>query len=329
MAKSKAPARLRKRTQSLSDPLAPWRAMGLVTPGLRCEWEGFPSLAPSAKELARFLDHVRKFECFLHEYRETGQWGDRVLDEAKAVRDAIAALPKFAGWCSPEFMVTATDCVSQSAAAASKLHKPGQQPIDPAPLHLAMEIFAHRLDWATQLRLMAEKVQFIEDRTGTRLRRWQHAQWFIDTWESYGQGQGVAGVGFAEFCEARGSRRVSELNARRADETTRDCSHSDDFRSVQWFGTPYSFTQNQAILVQKLWANWEQGTPDISGVTLTDPDVINQSRVDLVFRANDAWGTMLGPGNTRGSYRLYDPPRTVMTRTRVAKKSRGAAKKHM
>jgi hypothetical protein len=82
-----------------------------------------------------------------------------------------------------------------------------------------------------------------------------------------------------------------------------DAAHSPDFRSVNWFGTEYSFTANQAACVKALWDAWDKGTPDVGQVTLqTEADIESQPR--HLFRKNAAWGNMIVRGNTKGTLRL-------------------------
>lgn len=90
--------------------------------------------------------------------------------------------------------------------------------------------------------------------------------------------------------------------------------HSPDFRSVFWFGERYSFTGNQAKCVRILWEAWENETPDVSGAfILEELDIQDSSgRLDQVFRNpggkgyHPAWGTMIVPGQTKGTYRLKE-----------------------
>jgi hypothetical protein len=41
------------------------------------------------------------------------------------------------------------------------------------------------------------------------------------------------------------------------------CRHSQDFRSVIWYGTEYTFTGYQAAVVSQVWQAWQNGTPDL------------------------------------------------------------------
>lgn len=81
--------------------------------------------------------------------------------------------------------------------------------------------------------------------------------------------------------------------------------HSPDFRSVHWFGTEYGFTTTQAAIVQVLWKNWKQGTPDVSDAhLLVEPGVRESSRLVDIFRKSPAWNTMIVSGKTKGTKRL-------------------------
>lgn len=82
--------------------------------------------------------------------------------------------------------------------------------------------------------------------------------------------------------------------------------HSDGFRSIVWNGKPYKFTSNQAKVVEVLWKNWEQGTPDVDDHCLREAidKTVPTARLDMVFRDNPAWGTVIVPGATKGSRRL-------------------------
>lgn len=83
--------------------------------------------------------------------------------------------------------------------------------------------------------------------------------------------------------------------------------HSPDFRSVHWFGNDYSFTATQAACVGVLWREWEDGTPDVGDATLLEAVDSRTGRIVDVFRGNGAWGTMIVPGETKGTRRLSPP----------------------
>ena len=84
-------------------------------------------------------------------------------------------------------------------------------------------------------------------------------------------------------------------------------SHSVDFRSIIWDGKPYEFTGPQAAAVKILWEHWERGTQAVGGGTICRAIESAQIRLDLVFRSNRAWGTVIVPGDTKGTYRLNAP----------------------
>jgi len=85
--------------------------------------------------------------------------------------------------------------------------------------------------------------------------------------------------------------------------------HSDDFRSVRWYGTMYFFTANQAHVIRLLHKNWLAGTPDVGNETLllaVDREA-PPARLDALFRDNEAWGKMIVAGETKGTHRLSTP----------------------
>jgi hypothetical protein len=94
-----------------------------------------------------------------------------------------------------------------------------------------------------------------------------------------------------------------------------DARHSDDFRSVHWFGHDFQFTATQAACVSVLWRNWANRTPEVGEDTiLTAPEVdADAKRLIDVFREKKsptgyhaAWGTMIVQGR-KGAYRLIQP----------------------
>lgn len=80
--------------------------------------------------------------------------------------------------------------------------------------------------------------------------------------------------------------------------------HSIDFRSLSVNGQVYSFTPTQAAIVRLLVEAHENGTPDVSGDTLLEHCNSTSSQIKDVFRNNDAWGTLIVPGVSKGTYRL-------------------------
>lgn len=91
-------------------------------------------------------------------------------------------------------------------------------------------------------------------------------------------------------------------------ETPLEARHSSDFASVNWFGVAHTFTTNQANCVRLLWTAWKNKTPTMSGTTIIDEAGVDRTdeRLDLVFRDNLAWGTMI-VSDGKGRYRLADP----------------------
>ena len=90
---------------------------------------------------------------------------------------------------------------------------------------------------------------------------------------------------------------------------TTTASHADDFRSADWFGTPYVFTVQEAAAVRVLWEHWERKTPDVGQTTILDALGTSTLRLRDVFKngKHPAWGTMIVPGSTKGAYQLAEP----------------------
>ena len=80
--------------------------------------------------------------------------------------------------------------------------------------------------------------------------------------------------------------------------------HSADFRSVRWYGSEYSFTTKQACCVEHLWNAWEKGTPELSQAFLLESAGSDGQRLSDIFRRSPAWGKMIVPGKSKGTYRL-------------------------
>jgi hypothetical protein len=87
--------------------------------------------------------------------------------------------------------------------------------------------------------------------------------------------------------------------------------HSDDFRSVRWYGADYRFTPTQAACVRVLWEAWERGHPEVGQETILSAAESDGSRLRDLFKrpgsTHPAWGEMIVEGGTKGAYRLAEP----------------------
>jgi hypothetical protein len=82
-------------------------------------------------------------------------------------------------------------------------------------------------------------------------------------------------------------------------------THTDDFRSVNWYGTEYVFTPTQAACVRVLWEAWERGTPAVGQDAILEAAGSVGGSLRHVFRKgkHPAWGKMIvSPG--KGTFRL-------------------------
>ena len=84
--------------------------------------------------------------------------------------------------------------------------------------------------------------------------------------------------------------------------------HSEDYRSVTWYGEQYQFTTKQAMIVQRLWEAMLDESPDMSGASLIEAAESDCNQLRDLFRTNgkphEAWGTMIVAGAKKGTYRL-------------------------
>jgi hypothetical protein len=87
--------------------------------------------------------------------------------------------------------------------------------------------------------------------------------------------------------------------------------HSDDFTSVQWFGTPYSFTPLRAKIVRVLWQHWEAGTPIVGARYLANVGCGETQKISDILKDDPAYGTMIQTDGS-GKYWLQPPADRVL-----------------
>jgi len=93
--------------------------------------------------------------------------------------------------------------------------------------------------------------------------------------------------------------------------------YSSDYRCVNWFGETLSFSPTQAEVVKLLIEAYEAGIPDVdAGMLVGDGSFLQDGlkatgkkpsaakRVRDIFRDHVAWGTIIVPGGSKGTYRL-------------------------
>ena len=81
-------------------------------------------------------------------------------------------------------------------------------------------------------------------------------------------------------------------------------SHSADYRSVSFRGTQLSFTPRQAQVIEMLHRAFMDGTPDIGKEFILEKLESPNSRLRDTFKGHEAWGSLIVPGSSRGTYRL-------------------------
>jgi hypothetical protein len=113
---------------------------------------------------------------------------------------------------------------------------------------------------------------------------------------------------------------LEELGGKAKDECRKPYTFGPSYRSVNWYGQPYSFGPTEAQIVEILAAAYEDGTPDVDAGALLGlsnderktkgKKESHAHRVRDIFRMNPAWGTMIQPGKgrgKRGTYHLQPP----------------------
>lgn len=89
-------------------------------------------------------------------------------------------------------------------------------------------------------------------------------------------------------------------------------THSRDFAAVNWYGTVYTFTQKQRLVIAALWRALEEGHKWVGQETLLEVAESDCSRVRDLFRGHPCWGVLVlsavDYGGPPGAYRLADPP---------------------
>ncbi|HEX7450256.1 MAG TPA: hypothetical protein VF306_22040, partial [Pirellulales bacterium] len=83
-----------------------------------------------------------------------------------------------------------------------------------------------------------------------------------------------------------------------------------DFKAVHWYGREYRFSSPQAACIQVLWRQWLSGTPIVRDELVLSIARVKARSLKDVFKTapgNEAWGTMIGDGDRRGTVRLAEP----------------------
>ena len=88
-------------------------------------------------------------------------------------------------------------------------------------------------------------------------------------------------------------------------ETDPDFHHSEDFTTVYHGGERYALTNNQAIVVQKLYEAHKNKTPEVHQGALLEGLGIYSKRLRDVFKTNiKAFKILFAHGERRGTFRL-------------------------
>ncbi len=79
---------------------------------------------------------------------------------------------------------------------------------------------------------------------------------------------------------------------------------SEDYCSGRWKHHRFTFSTTQAAVMERLYLNWKQGTPEVSKDTLLDAAGSAGSELRDLFRRHEAWKKLIIQGNRPGQWRL-------------------------
>ncbi len=87
---------------------------------------------------------------------------------------------------------------------------------------------------------------------------------------------------------------------------SRQVTCSSDFRSINWYGTQYTFTPTQAACFRVLWESWQRGTPVLGERTILEQAESQSQRLIYLFDKgkHPAWGDLIVPGPVKGTFQL-------------------------
>lgn len=80
-----------------------------------------------------------------------------------------------------------------------------------------------------------------------------------------------------------------------------------DFRCANVGGKEYSFRDSQAVCMRILYEAWKNHTPEVGADYILETIGYSYKRLSDLFKGHPAWGTLIVPGHTRGTYRLNIP----------------------
>lgn len=96
-----------------------------------------------------------------------------------------------------------------------------------------------------------------------------------------------------------------------------------DYRSFHWDGTTFHFTDNQAAAVKILFEHMQRKTPDVGQATILTEIDSSAMRLISVFKngKHNAWGTLIVPGRTKGTFRIADKLASKPLRPKAGKRT--------
>jgi hypothetical protein len=81
-----------------------------------------------------------------------------------------------------------------------------------------------------------------------------------------------------------------------------------DYADCTWNGKRHTFAPAQRACVKVLWEAFVNGTPEVGQSYVLAEAGYDSTRLQDVFKGNDAWKTMIVKGLAKDTFRLAEPP---------------------
>jgi hypothetical protein len=87
-------------------------------------------------------------------------------------------------------------------------------------------------------------------------------------------------------------------------ETRLGTTHGEDFRMIARGEVAWHFSPAQAAVCRALWEAHVNNTPSVGQDTLLEAAGCEGGRLRDLFKRNPAWGVLIVPGSTKGTFQL-------------------------
>lgn len=116
--------------------------------------------------------------------------------------------------------------------------------------------------------------------------------------------KGIIFLNTKEFLTNDGQPRWDVINFEEMMLGSEEFKHSSDFRQIVWKGVSYSLTAMQSGIVELLFENYTNGTPEVGQTYLLEHAGSQSNRLEHLFGRSQLWGTLIVPGERQGTFQL-------------------------